>query len=90
MRVCALLLTPCLACPQYVSSRSSQWNEYEPPSLLANIGEPLNEGAVAWSSAEDCLSLAVWTPASANASSKLPVALFVTGVLVCPLDMSSS
>lgn len=44
-----------------------------------NIGEPLNAGAVAWASAEDCLSLAIWTPADADRSSNLPVALFVTG-----------
>lgn len=53
-------LLPCLACPQYVSSGSSQWNMYAPASLLVNLGE--NQGSVAWSSAEDCLSLAVWTP----------------------------
>ncbi|KAL4896935.1 Alpha/Beta hydrolase protein [Aspergillus ambiguus] len=67
------------ACPQYVSSASNNWNQYAPPNLLVNIGENLNQGAVAWSTAEDCLSLAVWTPSFANASSKLPVALFVTG-----------
>ncbi|KAL3479825.1 Alpha/Beta hydrolase protein [Aspergillus californicus] len=67
------------ACPQYVSGKSSNWNEYAPPSLLYSLGENLNQGAVAWSTAEDCLSLAVWTPADAGPSSKLPVALFVTG-----------
>lgn len=55
------------------------WNEYEPPNLLLSVGERLNQGSVAWSSAEDCLSLAVWTPSFANNTSKLPVALFVTG-----------
>lgn len=68
-----------LACPQYVSGESSMWNEYAPPNLLVSLGEDLNQGAVAWSSAEDCLSLAVWTPSYANHTSKLPVALFVTG-----------
>lgn len=67
------------ACPQYVSGASSNWDKYAPPNLLVNLGEDLNQGAVAWSSAEDCLSLAVWTPASVNKTSKLPVALFVTG-----------
>ncbi|GKZ64176.1 hypothetical protein AnigIFM50267_003637 [Aspergillus niger] len=67
------------ACPQYVASGSSMWAEYAPPSLLLNIGEAPNQGSTAWSSSEDCLSLAVWTPAFANKTSNLPVALFVTG-----------
>ncbi|KAJ6024495.1 hypothetical protein N7540_005292 [Penicillium herquei] len=67
------------ACPQYVSADDGMWSEYEPTSLLLNIGENDNQGAVAWSSAEDCLSLAIWTPSHANKRSKLPVALFVTG-----------
>ncbi|KAL4733148.1 Alpha/Beta hydrolase protein [Aspergillus similis] len=67
------------ACPQYVSSSNSMWAKYEPSSLLLNIGEADNQGSTAWSSAEDCLSLAVWTPAYANWTSNLPVALFVTG-----------
>ncbi|KAL3428953.1 alpha/beta-hydrolase [Aspergillus tetrazonus] len=69
---------PPVACPQYVSSGSSQWNMYAPASLLVNLRENLNQGSVAWSSAEDCLSLAVWTPADVHRGSKLPVALFVT------------
>ncbi|KAH8657942.1 Alpha/Beta hydrolase protein [Xylariales sp. PMI_506] len=67
------------SCPQFVSGSASLWNEYEPPNLVINIGEALNEGATAWSSAEDCLSLAIWTPSYANVTSKLPVAFFVTG-----------
>jgi acetyl esterase/lipase len=72
-------ISSCLACPQYVAPGSSQWNMYAPASLLVNLGENLDHGAVAWSSAEDCLSLAVWTPADAHRASKFPVALFVTG-----------
>ncbi|RDW83643.1 uncharacterized protein DSM5745_03969 [Aspergillus mulundensis] len=67
------------ACPQYVSSTATTYNRYAPPNLLINLGESLNEGSVAWSTSEDCLSLAVWTPAYADNTSKLPVALFVTG-----------
>ncbi|KAJ5525773.1 alpha/beta-hydrolase [Penicillium frequentans] len=67
------------ACPQYVPDTWSFWNAYEPPNLLVNIGEKLDQGSTAWSSAEDCLSMAVWTPAYANKTSKLPVSLFVTG-----------
>lgn len=68
-----------IACPQYVTDTWSFWNAYEPPNLLVNIGEKLDQGSTAWSSAEDCLSMAVWTPAYANKTSKLPVSLFVTG-----------
>ncbi|RAH52034.1 alpha/beta-hydrolase [Aspergillus piperis CBS 112811] len=67
------------ACPQYVASGSSMWAEYAPTSLLLSIGEAPNQGSTAWSSSEDCLSLAVWTPAFANKTLNLPVALFVTG-----------
>ncbi|KAE8329705.1 alpha/beta-hydrolase [Aspergillus sergii] len=67
------------ACPQYVASGDGMWSEYEPTSLLLNIGEADNQGSTAWSSSEDCLSLAIWTPAYANETSNLPVALFVTG-----------
>ncbi|KAJ5982844.1 hypothetical protein N7481_004943 [Penicillium waksmanii] len=67
------------ACPQFVASSDGMLSEYEPASLLLNIGEADNQGATACSSAEDCLSLAVWTPSYSNKTSKLPVALFVTG-----------
>ncbi|KAL3428640.1 hypothetical protein BDV09DRAFT_190776 [Aspergillus tetrazonus] len=67
------------ACPQYVLSGISQWNMYAPASLLVNSGERLNQDAVAWSSAKDCLSWAVQTMADAHHHSLLPVALFVTG-----------
>lgn len=62
-----------------MTGESTMWNKYSPPNLLVNLGENLNQGAVAWSTSEDCLSLAVWTPSYANRTSKLPVALFVTG-----------
>ncbi|KAJ5925762.1 hypothetical protein N7454_007272 [Penicillium verhagenii] len=67
------------ACPQYVSSNDGMWSEYEPTSLLLSVGEADNQGSTAWSSSEDCLSLAIWTPSDAEKTSKLPVALFVTG-----------
>ncbi|KAJ5274040.1 alpha/beta-hydrolase [Penicillium angulare] len=67
------------ACPQYVPSAWSIWNAYQPANLLISIGENLNQSSTAWSTAEDCLSLAVWTPAYANKTSTLPVSLFITG-----------
>ena len=44
-----------------------------------NYGESLLAGLVAQNSAEDCLTLAVWTPASAKPDSKLPVIVYLTG-----------
>ncbi|KAM6518967.1 hypothetical protein FALCPG4_012629 [Fusarium falciforme] len=67
------------ACPQYVSSQHVFWNQYAPLNPLMSLGERRDQGAVAWSSSEDCLTLAVWTPSYANKSSQLPVALFITG-----------
>lgn len=67
------------ACPQYVQREDSFWKDYEPASFVVNLGENLKQGSVAWSTAEDCLSIAIWTPASANRTSKLPVTLFATG-----------
>ncbi|KAJ5873440.1 uncharacterized protein N7473_013313 [Penicillium subrubescens] len=67
------------ACPQYVQREDSFWKDDEPGSFVINLGENMTQGSVAWSSAEDCLSIAIWTPASANRASKLPVTLFATG-----------
>ncbi|KAJ5491733.1 hypothetical protein N7539_003300 [Penicillium diatomitis] len=67
------------ACPQYVERRDSFWKDHAPLSFVFNLGENLTQGSVAWSSAEDCLSMAIWTPASTDKSSKLPVTLFLTG-----------
>ena len=48
-------------------------------NLIVNYGESLTAGQVAQNSAEDCLSLAVWTPADATPESMLPVIIFTTG-----------
>ena len=48
-------------------------------NLVVNYGESLTAGQVAQNSAEDCLSLAVWTPANATPESMLPVMIFTTG-----------
>lgn len=39
----------------------------------------LTAGESAVFASEDCLSLAVWTPANATSESNLPVAMFITG-----------
>ena len=48
-------------------------------NLIVNYGQSLTDGNVAQNSAEDCLSLAIWTPANVTADSKLPVVLYWTG-----------
>jgi carboxylesterase type B len=48
-------------------------------NLIVNYGQALNAGTVAQNSAEDCLSLAIWTPANATKESKMPVMIFTTG-----------
>lgn len=42
-------------------------------------GQPALSGEVSANSAEDCLQLAIWTPATATTESKLPVIIFLTG-----------
>ncbi|KAF2768105.1 carboxylesterase, type B [Teratosphaeria nubilosa] len=66
-------------CPQWFSQTLDDWSRYDPDDDTQSIGESSNQGMSSWASGEDCLSLAIWTPAYANASSGLPVALFVTG-----------
>ena len=48
-------------------------------NLIVNYGQSLFDGRAAQNSAEDCLSLAVWTPADATPDSKLPVVIYLTG-----------
>ncbi|KAK2761279.1 hypothetical protein FQN54_001801 [Arachnomyces sp. PD_36] len=67
-------------CPQYVSRLPSAWNQ-EIPQYLMYTG-PSHNFSLGMSnpfSTEDCLSLAIWTPANATSEDRLPVALFWTG-----------
>lgn len=67
------------ACAQYVSAIPTAWALNIPGNLIVNYGQSLLSGSVAQNSAEDCLSLAIWTPANATADSRLPVLHFLTG-----------
>lgn len=67
------------ACAQYVSAIPTAWALNITGNLVVNYGESLLAGSVAQNSAEDCLSLAIWTPANATAESRLPVLHFLTG-----------
>lgn len=67
------------SCPQFVTAVPSAWALNITGNLIVNYGESLLAGQVAQNSAEDCLSLAVWTPANASAESKLPIVVYLTG-----------
>ena len=67
------------SCSQYVTAIPAVWSLNITGNLIVNYGESLTAGLVAQNSAEDCLSLAVWTPANATENSLLPVIIFTTG-----------
>ncbi|EMC94807.1 hypothetical protein BAUCODRAFT_141074 [Baudoinia panamericana UAMH 10762] len=66
-------------CPQYVSRNPAVWNRQIPQYLSLWGNANFSAGEPAAFASEDCLSLAIWTPANATSASKLPVALFWTG-----------
>ncbi|KIX99695.1 uncharacterized protein Z520_04330 [Fonsecaea multimorphosa CBS 102226] len=68
-----------LSCPQFVTKVKSVWSEQIPEWLIFDGGESTSAGLYAYGTSEDCLSLAIWTPANATAASKLPVIMFMTG-----------
>ncbi|KAK3710340.1 hypothetical protein LTR37_010406 [Vermiconidia calcicola] len=67
------------ACPQYVSAIPSIWSEQIPQYLQYSGTENHTAGQSAIFTTENCLKLAIWTPANAAPDSNLPVALFWTG-----------
>ncbi|KAK8023079.1 hypothetical protein PG991_006960 [Apiospora marii] len=73
------------SCPQYVSAISAVWGLNITGNLIVNYGQSLFDGRAAQNSAEDCLSLAIWTPANASNSGAddkdklLPVVIYLTG-----------
>lgn len=67
------------SCPQYFSAAKSIWNQYLTDFLIYNGNENYTAGLSAQTTSEDCLKLAVWTPASATSNSSLPVLMFMTG-----------
>jgi len=67
------------SCPQFVSAVPAIWNQ-QIPQYLVNWGAPNNTAGIsAPFASEDCLKLAIWTPANATSESLLPVAMFWTG-----------
>ncbi|KAK8014493.1 carboxylesterase [Apiospora arundinis] len=75
------------SCPQYVSAIPAVWGLNITGNLIVNYGQSLFDGRAAQNSAEDCLSLAIWTPANASSNNAdddgkkqlLPVVIYFTG-----------
>ncbi|KAF7350908.1 Alpha/beta-hydrolase [Mycena sanguinolenta] len=68
------------SCPQFVSSTPSVWNQFlAKGNLIFNGDQNHTSGLVGEATSEDCLYLAVWTPANVTVNSKLPVLFFMTG-----------
>lgn len=67
------------SCPQYLTSKLSLWNS-NITNFSINTGDQSHHaGEMAQTTAEDCLSLAVWSPLNATSRDKLPVGLFMPG-----------
>lgn len=67
------------ACAQFVSDVPSVWGLNVTGNMIVNYGQSLFAGQTAQNSAEDCLTLSIWTPANATPDSALPVIHFLTG-----------
>lgn len=66
-------------CPQYGPRFPTVFNQYLTQNTIPWGSQNHTPGTMVWSSNEDCLYLAVWTPASASKKSKLPVIMFIAG-----------
>jgi acetylcholinesterase len=68
------------SCPQFVSLVPSLLSTYFAEGALIDNGDQNHtSGLVGAATSEDCLYLAIWTPANATTNSKLPVLLFLPG-----------
>ncbi|KAI8963505.1 alpha/beta-hydrolase [Daldinia sp. FL1419] len=67
------------SCPQYLTSHLSLWNSNITDFSIPTGDQSHFAGEMAQTTAEDCLSLAIWTPINATSQDKLPVGLFLPG-----------
>lgn len=67
------------SCPQFVTRIPSVYNQYATAWLPSKYDQSQDAGASLDTSSEDCLYLAIWTPANATNISSLPVLFFMTG-----------
>ncbi|KAH8163375.1 hypothetical protein CIB48_g4872 [Xylaria polymorpha] len=66
-------------CPQYLSKSLSLWNSNITNFSISPGDQSYHAGEMAQTSAEDCLSLAIWTPINATSVTKFPVGFFIPG-----------
>lgn len=68
------------SCPQFVSKIPTLNNQYFAKGTLIKNGNQNDTSSLSGAeTSEDCLYLAVWTPAHATSLSKLPVLFFMSG-----------
>ncbi|KAH8902371.1 alpha/beta-hydrolase [Coniochaeta sp. PMI_546] len=67
------------SCPQYLPAPLSVWNTNISDFSIDVAGQSHFAGTFAQTTAEDCLSLAVWAPRNLTSESNLPVILFLPG-----------
>ncbi|ORX94929.1 Alpha/Beta hydrolase protein [Clohesyomyces aquaticus] len=68
------------SCPQFISRLPSIGNQYfAEGAMITNGNENHTSGLAGAVTSEDCLYLAMWTPANTTSKSKLPVLFFITG-----------
>ncbi|KAI0886916.1 alpha/beta-hydrolase [Annulohypoxylon maeteangense] len=67
------------SCPQYLTSKLSLWNSNITAFSINTGDQSHHAGEMAQTTAEDCLSLAIWTPIGATPRDKLPVGFFMPG-----------
>ncbi|OTA66074.1 alpha/beta-hydrolase [Hypoxylon sp. EC38] len=67
------------SCPQYLTSKLSLWNANITDFSIVTGDQSHHAGEMAQTTAEDCLSLAIWTPINATSQDRLPVGLFLPG-----------
>jgi carboxylesterase type B len=67
------------SCPQYLPAPLSVWNTNISDFSIDVAGQSHYAGTIAQTTAEDCLSLAIWAPRNLTADAKLPVIIFIPG-----------
>ncbi|KAL4924443.1 Alpha/Beta hydrolase protein [Aspergillus undulatus] len=67
------------SCPQFKTAYRGIFQDLQPESTIPNVAQNSTPGAVANSSDENCLYLAVWAPVQTKTEKGLPVIFFVPG-----------
>jgi carboxylesterase type B len=67
------------SCPQFMPGKLSVWNSNITEFMINTGDQAKTSGLIAQTSSEDCLGLAIWTPANISSCDRLPVAFFIHG-----------